>query len=317
MVLYVISISSILLTSSRYTTAISGGCGSDLFSKNKIKFITRKTLTKRASLLFDQKKGALKAMLSEATHLCTSADCWTGRGKSFLGSTVSWIDPPTLIRKKACLSLKRLKGSHTHQVLAKAMYNVHKDFGIVDRVECSVTDNASNFGKAFLVFGDLAKKNADGKLLADIEAIRSRYRPRLEESDEEVVPDDEDEDMDVSALPDVQTSRRGMSQRDIASMGAIEVVGNDENMDEREVAAPNLVVSDGYRPVDIQEVMTGALSPPPGQDDLEEEYARLGGNQVRLPTHYRCAAHTLALLATTDADRAVEAWPAQLAHFEK
>ncbi len=43
-------------------------------------------------------------------------------------------------------------GSHTHDVIAAAIDSVHKEFGIASKVNCTITDNGSNFLKAFKVF---------------------------------------------------------------------------------------------------------------------------------------------------------------------
>jgi len=63
--------------------------------------------------------------------------------------TVHWIDNCSLERKKGVLACKRLRGSHTYDVLAKNMDNVFWDFNIESKLECNTTDNGSNFVKAF------------------------------------------------------------------------------------------------------------------------------------------------------------------------
>ena len=75
------------------------------------------------------------------------------RGRSFIGVTAHWIDPNTITRCWAMLSCKRLQGSHTYDVLAGAINSIHTKFGIAKKVVATTTDNASNFGKAFRMFG--------------------------------------------------------------------------------------------------------------------------------------------------------------------
>lgn len=49
--------------------------------------------------------------------------------------------------------MKRLKGKHTYDVLAKSMELVYTEFDINDKITYSTTDNGSNFVKSFkLVF---------------------------------------------------------------------------------------------------------------------------------------------------------------------
>ena len=63
--------------------------------------------------------------------------------------TCHWIDETTLLRGKAVLACKRLIGKHTFDVLAKTMNEIHMEFGIESKIEMTVTDNGSNFVKAF------------------------------------------------------------------------------------------------------------------------------------------------------------------------
>lgn len=66
--------------------------------------------------------------------LASTADCWSSHHRSFLGMTVHWLDPVTRERKNAVLACMRLKGSHTYDVLAKAILEAHSSFGIKSKV---------------------------------------------------------------------------------------------------------------------------------------------------------------------------------------
>lgn len=67
-------------------------------------------------------------------YFATTADCWSSHNRSFLGMTVHWVDPVNRERKHAVLACRRLKGSHTFDVLAEAILDVHKSFGIEKKV---------------------------------------------------------------------------------------------------------------------------------------------------------------------------------------
>ncbi len=115
---------------------------------------SRYIVTDRLEKKFEEAKTRLKTLLKEVDHVCTTADGWSSRRRFFLGATVHWLDPVTLARKSACLGLRRIKGSHTHDVLAASLAQIHSDFGLsVEKITCTVTDNGSNFVKAFEVFG--------------------------------------------------------------------------------------------------------------------------------------------------------------------
>jgi KRAB domain-containing zinc finger protein len=96
-------------------------------------------------------------MLEDVPWVATTADCWTAHNKSFLAMTVHWLCPKTRTRMRAVLACQRIIGSHTFDVLAEAMHDLHTKFGLKEKVRRTTTDNASNFGKAFSQFGKVCE----------------------------------------------------------------------------------------------------------------------------------------------------------------
>lgn len=85
--------------------------------------------------------------------VATTTDCWSARGKSYIGVTAHWINPDNMKRISVALACQRLKGSHTFDVLARALESIHNEYHIGSKICKTTTDNGSNFVKAFSVFG--------------------------------------------------------------------------------------------------------------------------------------------------------------------
>jgi hypothetical protein len=93
-------------------------------------------------------------MLEDVDYVATTADCWTAHHRSFMAMTCHWINKETRAREYAVLACRRLKGSHTFEVLSEAMTDIHCKFGIQDKITRTTTDNGSNYVKAFVQFGE-------------------------------------------------------------------------------------------------------------------------------------------------------------------
>ena len=63
------------------------------------KIMCRKTLGIRLRARYVDAKNNLIANLLQVESVCTPADCWSARGKSYLGVTCHWLDRVTLHRK--------------------------------------------------------------------------------------------------------------------------------------------------------------------------------------------------------------------------
>ena len=63
-----------------------------------------------------------------------------------------WIDPVSLKRCKAAICCTRIVGRHTYDVLAAKIEHIHSVYSLNGKVTATVTDNGSNFVKAFTTF---------------------------------------------------------------------------------------------------------------------------------------------------------------------
>ena len=86
-------------------------------------------------------KEKLVSLLKDQAYVATTTDCWSAYGRSYLGVTVHWIDGDTLQRKSAYLALRRLQGSHTYDVIAAALDDVHAEYSIRRKIVRTTTDN--------------------------------------------------------------------------------------------------------------------------------------------------------------------------------
>lgn len=84
-------------------------------------------------------------------HVSTTAGCWTAYRGSYLGMTVHWLEDD-LVRRSACLAVRRVTGSHTYNIIAKLIESIHIEFKIAANVNCTITDNGSNFVKTFRIY---------------------------------------------------------------------------------------------------------------------------------------------------------------------
>ena len=150
----------------------------------------RQTFTNQLEQRFRQRKADLKKYLEEVDTVCTTADCWTSRRRSFLGVTVHWIQKETLERRGACLAVRQITGSHTYDVLAKELEHIHEEYGLTDKICFTVTDSGSNFIKAFKHFGlEHAPEFTDEQEDMEFEVLDDVLNPQTVENvdDEQVL----------------------------------------------------------------------------------------------------------------------------------
>lgn len=135
----------------------------------------RKTLMQRIERGFQNMKEAITETLQDVQTVCTTADIWTAHHRSFMGITCHWIEPETLDRKSAALACERIRGRHTYDVIAAKVSQIHAEFQIQGKVSATVTDNGSNFVKAFNEYGGCEKDDemdsTDDVQFADVSAV--------------------------------------------------------------------------------------------------------------------------------------------------
>lgn len=96
----------------------------------------------------------LKESLASVPYVVVTADCWTTFRRSYMGATVSWLEPTALTRKSAVLICRRMPGRITYDKLASTLLETFQDYDLQGKVTKVVTDNGSNFVKAFRLFSE-------------------------------------------------------------------------------------------------------------------------------------------------------------------
>lgn len=116
--------------------------------------MTRKTLRLKVQSTFENMKSALIQKLNNTEFVATTADCWSARQRSYLGVTCHWIDSTSFERCSAALACRRMTGSHTFDVIAAALEEIHVEYKIRGKITRTTTDSGSNFLKAFRIYGE-------------------------------------------------------------------------------------------------------------------------------------------------------------------
>ena len=107
------------------------------------KFYATKSDQLFQSLVYD-----LKANFRKVDYVCLTVDHWASYRKGYIGFTAHWYNGK-LMRKHACLALRRIIGSCAFNALAKTIESAIVEFKLSGKVTHCITDSGSNFLKAF------------------------------------------------------------------------------------------------------------------------------------------------------------------------
>lgn len=115
---------------------------------------TRHKFMSTLNTQFKKVKTELKERLALQKCICITADVWTSHAQSYLGVTVHFLND-RYERESYLLAFKQMKQRQTYDILAKALDDIFKDYGIkISQITNIITDGGSAFCKMFKKYGD-------------------------------------------------------------------------------------------------------------------------------------------------------------------
>lgn len=253
--------------------------------------MSRKTLAGKIdeSLLVVKKE--MIQLFEKVDYVTMTCDIWSSNNKSFMGVTAHVLDSQNKFVPMV-LAVRRFAGAHTFDRISDLLFAIFREYGLdknLSKIRAIVTDNASNFVKAFKELGKSKEQESSSEFATS-------------ESD---TPDEESMDSESEEL-DVVDVGKIFDRVNVTDVGEPEL-GSSVNprsgaQDQDELEAGVRGTSDSYSDLPDRIVNTNDddsdISEPEGNDGRSDSLGNIG---MYLPPHFRCSSHTLNLLATTDA----------------
>lgn len=156
-----------------------------LFQGMNVKVPTRKTIMKKINEIHEINMCEIKDKIRTIDFLCTTADIWSNKKRSFLGVTIHWIED-NFVRGSAAIACKRFKGTHSYRNIAEFLEDINLKFGLTEnKVVGTVTDNGSNFVKAFKEYAVKDNSTEDEDIAEGPQDTFSAVNIEVEEAEQE------------------------------------------------------------------------------------------------------------------------------------
>lgn len=163
-----------------------------MFEGFNVNVMGRKSAMTTIQKMFKSHQDDLKMQIGKQRFLCSTADIWSSKRRSFMGVTLHWLDDK-LERVSVALACQRFRGVHNYKNIAEKLDYIYGKYGInTDQIIATVTDNASNFVKAFNEF--TSQKSA-------VTESKEKVNPSLSVSDSDD-SDASDNDIELTTIPD-------------------------------------------------------------------------------------------------------------------
>ena len=108
-------------------------------------------------------KRSLTELFSEPDYLCTIADIWGTNQKSYVTVKAHWLNF-TYVRKSTTIPWRYFIGTHEFSARASHLNSINEDYLTPNKIVKTVTDNGSNFVKAFREYAAKSVKEKESEL---------------------------------------------------------------------------------------------------------------------------------------------------------
>ena len=113
---------------------------------------------------FNDKRTILKGKLQNSSWVCTTADCWSSRRKSFLGVTAHWFE--NMKRKSACLAISCLPSKKEPHSLSEVDIYLSDASNQLENL-----DNYPTIKKVFIKYNTSLPASAAGERLFSVAGL--------------------------------------------------------------------------------------------------------------------------------------------------
>lgn len=212
---------------------------------------------------------------SRLPWICFTSDIWSCKNRSFLGINGHYIDENTLERRSHVLSCNYFPAPHNFETITERFQLLYHQFDIRPScVRATITDNGSNFLKAFRVYGlnnDEFKKFLENNDDGTIETVEAADFSKL-----------------LSVLNNIPNDEKSVSCDDYETEALLDLLYSTINEHSEEE------LYDSEKTIDLMNFFNSRIS----NIEMNEETV------LALSNHCKCSAHCLNLIGSIDRLRA-------------
>jgi len=150
----------------------------------------RNTITSRLTSLAAELQETIVKQLSSVNSVNTTLDIWSDRRmRAYLGVTCHYITTSAgaFALRSSLLSCTRISGSHTGERIASEIESVFDTYGVKQKVDYIITDNAANMRKAITVAFPQPTSEVEGDDEVHVDVDNPEMWERMDDQDAQEV----------------------------------------------------------------------------------------------------------------------------------